>query len=434
MALLLYSAGSAHKRPAVELFNDKKPNYLKKENNSKPVGILKWLAYLGPGIITAALVFGPGSLTITSKLGAQYQYQLLWVIVVAVILMMSYTTMGARIGIATEKSLLATFKEKWGSWASIFTGIGIFLVAASFQAGNSAGAGLAFSESFGTGAAPWIILITAMGISLLFFKSFYKILEKVMLIMVGVMLLSFLFTLIIARPQIGSVLAGVVPQMPSGSLLLVVALTASSFSIAGAFYQSYLVQEKGWTAGSVKQVVKESVIGILVLGGISAMIMISSGAILFPQGITVKSATDMGLALEPLYGKWATSLFMLGLFGASFSSIIGNATIGGTLFADALNLGRDLNSKPVRILISLIMVIGATIAIVFGRLPLELIVFAQGVTIFVVPLIALGILLVANDKKYMGSLVNKVRDNVFGIIGLVVLFGLAILNFKNIFL
>ncbi len=412
-----------------------KNNYnLSETKGNSNFGLKKWLTFLGPGIITAALVFGPGSLTITSKLGALYQYELIWVIASATILMMVYTSMGARIGIATEASLLQTFKNKWGSWASIGTGIGIFLVTASFQAGNSAGAGISFAESFNTGATPWIIMITLCGISLLFFKSFYKVLEKVMIAMVGIMLLSFLLTLIIAKPNLLDVFAGLKPGIPDGALLLVVALMASSFSIAGAFYQSYLVQEKGWKKGQFKQVVKESFTGILVLGGISAMIMISSGAILHPQGIEVKAAADMGLALQPLYGNWATGLFMLGLFGASFSSIIGNASIGGTLFADALSLGKNLNSRPVRLLISLIMVLGAAVAIIFGRLPLELIVFAQGVTIFVVPFIGLGIFIVANDARIMGDLKNKMVDNILAIIGLLVLFGLAIANFKNIFL
>ncbi len=396
--------------------------------------INKWLAYLGPGIITAALVFGPGSLTITSKLGATYQYQLIWVIVAATILMMAFTSMGARIGVATKGSLLDTFRHRWGNWAAWGTGIGIFLVTASFQAGNSVGAGIAFAETFGTSAWPWILLVVALGISLLFFKSFYQILEKVMIAMVGIMLISFLFTLIITRPDLSQVLKGMIPRIPTGSLLLVVALVASSFSIAGAFYQSYLVQEKGWHKDQVKRVVKESFTGILVLGCISGMILISSGAVLFPQGIAVSSASDMGLALEPLYGSWATSLFMLGLFGASFSSLIGNATIGGTLFSDALSLGRDLSSRSVRVSISMIMIIGAAVAIIFGRLPLELIIFAQGVTIFVVPFIGLGIFLLANDPKIMGDLVNKRGNNILGVIGLLVLFGLAIGNFIKIFL
>ena len=153
-----------------------------------------------------------------------------------------------------------------------------------------------------------------------------------------------------------------------------------------------------------------------------------------PQGIEVNSATDMGKALEPVYGSWATNLFMLGLFGASFSSLVGNATIGGTLFADALSMGRDLSSRPVRWSIMMIIIIGAAVAIIFGRLPLELIVFAQGVTIFVVPFIGLGIFILANDRKVMGKLKNNTTSNILGVIGLLVLFALAIGNFINLFL
>lgn len=394
----------------------------------------KWWTYLGPGLITAALVFGPGSLTITSKLGAIYEYKLLWVVIVSAILMMAFTSMGARIGIATDHSLLQSFKRRWGKWASLYTGIGIFLVTVSFQAGNSVAAGMAFAEPLATSTIPWILLVLIIGIALLFFKSFYEILEKVMIIMVGIMLISFLLTLIITTPDFSAVAKGVIPSLPAQSLLLVVALVASSFSIVGAFYQSYLVQEKGWKQEEAGKGIKEALTGIFILGFISAMILVGSGDILHQQGIQVNSASDMGLALEPLYGQWATSLFMLGLFGASFSSLIGNATIGGTLLADALSLGSDLSSQPVRICISLIMIAGAVIAIIFGGLPLELIVFAQGVTIFIVPFIGMGIFIMANDKELMGALSNKGLDNFLGIVGLIVLFGLALGNFKNLFL
>lgn len=405
-----------------------------KQNKRSSNKLSNWLAYLGPGIITAALVFGPGSLTLTSKLGALYQYQMLWVIVISTILMLAFTSMGARIGIATQNSLLETFRQKWGNWAAWATGLGIFLICASFQAGNSVGAGIAFAESFGTTAPPWIVGVVLVGIALLFFKSFYQILEKVMIFMVGIMLFSFLITLIVTRPHLLKVIEGLVPIVPDGSLIMVIAMVASSFSIAGAFYQSYLVQEKGWKKGQVHQVVRESFVGIIILGTISGMILISAGAVLFPQGIQVNTATDMGKALEPVYGSWANYLFMFGLFGASFSSLIGNATIGGTLFSDALSLGRNLNSRSVRISISAIMIIGAAVAIIFGGLPLELIIFAQGVTIFVVPFIGLGIFLIANDRQLMGSLTNKKWNNFLGVIGLIVLFGLAIGNFIKIFL
>ncbi|EON77289.1 manganese transporter [Lunatimonas lonarensis] len=348
--------------------------------------------------------------------------------------MMVFTGMGARIGLATKQSMLQTFRQRWGKWFALLAGFGLFLVTASFQAGNTIGAGLAFAETFGTSTVPWILFISTAAISLLFSRSFYKVLEKIMVIMVGIMLLSFFFTVLIAKPNLLEVLGALKPSIPSGALLLVVALVASSFSIGGAFYQSYLVQERGWDVSSSSQARREAFTGILVLGLISGMILISAATILYPQGIQVNSASDMGKALEPLYGNLATHVFMLGLFGASFSSLLGNATIGGTLFADALGLGRDLNSKPVKLLISLVIVLGAAIALVFGRLPLELIVFAQGVTVFVVPFIGIGMFILANDKKLMGVLANSRGAQVGGILGILVLLLLAITNFNTIFL
>ncbi len=394
-----------------------------------------WIGSLGPAIITAALVFGPGSLTITSKLGAIYGYSLLWVVVLATILMIAFTRMGARIGIATDRSLLKTMQEKWGKAVPLFLGIGFLLLTSSFQAGNSIGAGVALSEFFHSGSSlPWIIMITLLGISLLFFKSFYKILEKVMLLMVGLMLVSFLFTVIISGPAVADLLKGLIPSLPPGSLILVVALTASSFSIGGAFYQSYLVQARGWRREERSKVLRESFSGIMVLGFISAMILISSAAILRPLNIQVTSASDMGKALEPLFGRFASSVFMVGLFGASFSSLIGNATIGGSIFAEAVFSTSDLNNKKVKFMIMLVMIFGALISVIFGKSPLELIVFAQGLTIFIVPFIGVALFVIANNSKIMGDLVNRTGSKIFGIIGLIVLFCLAVGNFIKVFL
>lgn len=381
--------------------------------------------YIGPGIITAALVFGPGSLTITSKLGSLYAYQHVWVIAVAIFFMVIFTEMGARIGIATETSLLNIIKEKWGKGPSVLLGIGIFAITASFQAGNTVGASLAFAELFHTGVEPWVVAFTLIGISLLFFRSFYKVLEKVMIALVGLMLLSFLITLMLARPELGALVSGLVPTLPSGSEVLSIALIASSFSVVGAFYQGYLVQEKGWKKSQIRQVKNEAIAGVLVLGTISLFILINAAAILYPQGIQVNSATDMGLALEPLYGNTATVIFMLGLFGASFSSLIGNATIGGSLLSDAFSLGNALKSAKVRMMIMLVMVIGAGIALRFGRLPLEMIVFAQAVTVIIAPMVGIALLVLANDQASMGTLKNTPWKNVGGVLGLLLLLFLS---------
>ena len=391
-----------------------------------PSGLRRFLRALGPGLIIAALVFGPGSLTVASKLGAGFGYALLWVVPAAIVFMIAFTLMAGKIGLATDQTLMQLIREKYGPWPARLIGVGVFLITAAFQAGNSVGVGIAFGALFDTPPTAWIVLFTAMGAALLFFRSFYTVLEKIMIALVGLMLVAFFSTLIASRPDLGELLRGFAPVLPAGSELLALALAASSFSIVGAFYQAYLVLAKGLGSGDFLSSRSEAITGILLLGLITLTVMGSAAAVLHPKGLSIQSAGDMAKVLEPLLGPATTTLFMLGLFGASFSSLVGNATIGGSTAAKPLAGGNRLQAIPVRLTIVGVMAVGAAVAVTFSALPLELIVFAQGVTIFVAPLIGLALLALANDRSLLKERTNNLLMNVTGGIGLLLLLGLAI--------
>lgn len=395
--------------------------------------IKNWGRSLGPGVITAALVFGPSKMTITSKLGAIYGYSLLWVVAVVIFFMIVFTSMASRIGIATNESLLSVIRQKWGKTAALFIGFGMFAVCSSFQAGNAIGIGISIGEATGTANRTWIIVFTLLAIGFVFFRSFYKMLEKIMLFLVSLTLFAFVTTLVLVKPDYAGIAKGMEPQVPAGSLGLVIAFVASTFSVGAAFYQSYLVQEKRRNNPGIHQTKSDSFPGILILGLMSAIVLICGATVLHPQGIKVNSASDMAKALEPIFGKYASRLFLAGLFSASFSAFIGNASVGGTLLGDALGYGCRLDAKGVRYLVALIMITGATVAIIFGKLPLELIVFAQSVTIFVVPFIGIIMYLVANDGNIMKSHKNNTTARLFGALGLLLLIVLAIMNIKELF-
>lgn len=384
-----------------------------------------------PGIITAALVFGPSKMTITSRLGGDYGYSLLWIVVVAIFFMLVFTSMGARIGEGNNVSMLTLIRNKWGRRVTILIGIGVFLVTTSFQAGNSVGVGIAVSEATNTPVWWWIILFNLLGISLLFFRSFYKTLERLMISLVALMLFAFLTTLFLISPSVVEVSTGLIPKIPEGSTGLMIAFIASCFSIVGAFYQSYLEQENKKSSLQVGK--SKSSTGIILLGVMSAVVIICAGSVLHPKGIKVSSAGEMSGVLEPLFGPYAANLFLAGLFGASFSSLVGNATVGGSLLGDALGIGSKLNDVSVKGLIALVMVAGASIALAFGKLPLELIIFAQSVTIFLVPLIGFAMFAIANDEKIMGKRVNNRFQKISGALGLILLSVLAVWNFFQLF-
>lgn len=397
----------------------------------------RWIHTIGPGIIVGALVFGPSKLTITSKIGANFSYDLLWIIIIAIFFMAVYSIIAERIGLATNKSLLTIIGERWGKKFAAIVGIGIFMVCTSFQTGNSVGVGIAIGELTNTHNNIWIIFFNCVGIALLFFRSFYKVLEKVMILLTGVMLLAFLITLFEVSPNINRIASGFfIPRVPSGSMGLIIAFIVSCFSIVGAFYTSYLVQEKKKIDMDADYKVSKnsSLTGIIVLGVLSTILMICAAAILHPLGIEVKTATDMSLALRPAFGEAASAVFLIGMFAVGFSSVIGNATIGGTLMSDALGFGSSIDSNKTKILIATVMIIGAIIAVLFGSAPLELIVFAQSITIFIVPIIGISMFLIANDKKVMKT--NKIGLflKVSGFLGLCIILILAVLNFIDIFL
>ncbi|MCM4152828.1 divalent metal cation transporter [Arenibacter sp. N53] len=394
----------------------------------------KIFEFIGPGFITAAMVLGPGSLAVASKIGANYEYQLLWMVPLCVLFMGAFTVVSTRIGISSEISLLQQIRLKYSSWVAVVVGVGLFLVAASFQAGNSIGAGMVFSETLSMSSTPWIIGISAIAIFLLFFKTFYRILEKVMIGMVILMLVSFVLTLIISNPDLSRLGKQFIFEIPTGSEMLALALVASSFSIAGAFYQSYLVQEKGWTKVKSRSHEREGITGIVLLGVITSTVLLVGASVLFPKGIAVNSATEMGMALEPIFGSNASNAFMLGLFAASFSSLLGNATLGGVLISDALGFGMKLESIKVRAMVMLVIVIGAAVAIVFGNLPIELIIVAQGLTVIVSPLIGLLLLLIAFVKSAKKEMELGIVLKVLLIIGWLILLFLALANGYNLFM
>ena len=173
---------------------------------------------------------------------------------------------------------------------------------------------------------------------------------------------------------------------------------------------------------------------MIILGIMSSVLMICGAAVSNKQGLPVNKASDMARALEPLFGHSASQLFLIGLFGSSFSSLVGNATIGGSLLSDGFGYGSQLDSRVVKILIAFVMVIGAVVAIGYEKPPLELIIFAQSVTIFLVPFIGAAMYMLSNKRSLMGDYVNTPFMRYSGFAGLMILVTLAIYNFFELFL
>ena len=401
----------------------------KPANNDAPSGERTGLLRsLGPGFIIAAVVIGPGSITVASKIGAAVGTQLLWAIVVAGSFMMLFTSMSARIGVLSKQSLLTSVATYYGRWLAVLMGVLAFVVCASFQMGNYLACGTALTTLTGIGEMVWMAMIGLIALVFIFAaRRLYQTLEKVMLALVVVMLAAFIGNLVVAKPNLLAVMSGFVPTAwPVAMTGLVIAMAATTFSVIAALYQSTLAQQKGWGVKDLRTGTNDSLAGIGVLLGISLIITITSATVL--RGATIDNAAHLSSQLQPLLGYTAVLLFSLGFLAASFSSTVVNAMIGGGLLADSLGMSANVNALPSRLFTALAMGVGmaAGAYTLHTGTPIEGIVLAQKTTILAVPLCALVMIILANDRRVVGERRNSSAANMWAVFAFLALVAMSI--------
>lgn len=377
---------------------------------------------LGPTLITAAVVIGPGTITVASKLGASQGYDLLWVILVSAVFMWTFVTMAVRVAIVNNESLLSVLARLYGRWLAVLVGVLSFTVVTAFQLSNYLACATALNALSGISENTWIAIVGAAGLFFLLLRQLYRAAEKVMSALVFAMVAAFAVNMVVSRPDWSAVAAGVIPGRWPGELTsLVVAMVATTFSVIAAFYQGALARQKGWGVQDLSLSRREAAIGLGLLATISCVILITAGTVL--RGMEVTNAAALAGQFEPVMGPIAVWMFSLGFLAAAFSSVVINPMVGGGLLSDGLGLGDGVNDKWPRLLTGIGMLAGIVLAYLTLRsgTALEGIVFAQHSTVLAVPLCAIVLMILANDRRAVGEHRNGWIINTLASLAIVVL-------------
>lgn len=394
------------------------------EEPAQRTGILR---SLGPALIVAAVVLGPGSILTSSKVGCEYGYSMLWVLAAAAILMAGTTAIAATLGQALKGTLCDELAARLGRPIAFVVGLTLFLVAAGFQASNN--------MAVITGVEPMVeplmgkppaavstafLAVINLAIIVILFaaRQLYKVVESMMKFLIAIMVVGFAANLAFAKPSLMEAVRGLIPHIPRGASggffpkvvegqmidpwWAVQGMVATTFSIAGAFYQAYLVREKGWTVNELKKGLTDSIVGIAALGLATSMILMTSASVLHgnvaPEDLT--SAGEVAALLKPLFGSSiATTLFSLGILAGAFSSFLVNAMIGGTLLSDGLGLGASVDGRATKICTAVALLVGFAFAVgmnygFIGKAEgqVDIIIFAQALTVLGGPILAFALL------------------------------------------
>jgi Mn2+/Fe2+ NRAMP family transporter len=383
-------------------------------------------------LVTAAFI-GPGTITTASTAGANFGFTLLWALLFSVLATWVLQEMAARVGLVSGQGLAQvlcnTFDAPWiNRLALVLVVAAIGFGNAAYEAGNIAGAALGAQSLTGVSSGIWSLLIGGLAGALLL-GGRYKLLESVLILLVLLMSAVFVLTMFMVDIDFAALLSGLFkPSMPSTSELTIIALIGTTVVPYNLFLHAAAVREHWGEGVPIDQALRESRwdTGMSIgLGGLITLAVISTSAATFFQTGASFSASSLATQLEPLLGSAATYCFGFGLLAAGLTSAITAPLAAAYAVCGALAWPNDFSDKRFRAVWLIVLLVGTVFA-ALGTKPLAAIIFAQAANGFLLPIVAVFLLIVMNRKSLLGQYRNTWSSNVLGALVVLVAAGLGI--------
>ena len=381
------------------------------KKTTKKAGRLAILAAMGPGLLTAMAGNDAGGIATYSSTGATYGYGMLWTVPLMCVLLIVAQETAARMGCATGKGFAALIREQFGVRVSAVAMLA--LIISNFTVTLSEVAGIASGmELFGI---PLQVSVPIAGIAtwLLTQSGSYHRVEKILLAL-SCVFLTYIVSGIISNPDWGLALKDtVIPQFSTdpGYVSLLVANIGTTISPYMLFMVSSNVVEKNLKGSDIPGQRADNVSGVVAAEITTWFIVLTTGTVLYPAGVTVNSAADAAQALVPLAGQYASALFAAGLAGASFLAACVLPGITASAVCEAFGwehgVDRSWNEAPAyRVIITGITILSAAIVLIPNVDLFGVMMLAQVINGVLLPVLMVCMVLIASDKHVMGQYAN----------------------------
>nr|WP_205967594.1 Nramp family divalent metal transporter [Paraglaciecola sp. 20A4] len=391
----------------------------------------------GPAFLAIGYTIGTGSVTAMIVAGSTFGMQLLWVLLLSCLFSGVLIYAYGNFALVTGETALYSFKKhlKFGKVIAILIIIGV-----SFGQWNSLTGILGISSNilfemiamyfpaviphkYGVVVTIAVLVITIMYAILLIGK--YSLFEKILVIFVSCMGLSFILSLFVVHPMPVEVMRGLIPVIPDvvGGKMMVAAFVGTTMASATFLSRPLFIQGKGWGMADRAQQKKDAIVAAVLVFVISGSVMAVAAGALFHEGKPVTDVLDMVNALEPIAGKGALTVFFFGTLAAGLSSVFPCMLIAPLLIEDYRSGKLDTQSTQFRIITGIAALFALTIP-VFGFNPVKGQLLTQVFNVFVLPLVILGIILMINKKKLMAEYAAGYLLNI--VLGLAFMFSILI--------
>jgi len=386
---------------------------VKTERHSPLSQGLEILKFIGPGLLVTVGFIDPGNWASNLAAGANYGYNLLWMVTLSTIMLIILQHNVAHLGIATglclSEATTVYIKPRYSKiilssamMASVSTSLAEIL-------GGAIALNMLFSVPIRVGSVLVMIFVFIM-----LYTNTYKLIERWIIAFVAIIGLSFIYELTLVDVEWNSAVVGwIKPSIPNGSLPIIMSVLGAVVMPHNLFLHSEIIQSRQWNLEDEK--IKKRQLRYEFLDTISSMITgwaINSAIILlaittfYKAGIGVTELQQAKNLLEPLLGNHAATIFAIALLFSGFSSTITSGMSAGTIFAgfykESYNI-KDSHSK-IGVIISLL---GSCAIIFFISNPFKGLIISQMILSIQLPITIFTQIYLTSSEKVMGIYKNK---------------------------
>ena len=256
--------------------------------------------------------------------------------------------------------------------------------------------------------------VAAVAVWLLVVGGSYKRVEKVFLVL-SLVFVTYIVAAFMAQPDWDNALVStVVPHVVSDTsfVSLVIAMIGTTIAPWMMFFAQSNVVEKGVGVKDFFSQKVDVIAGTIAACLVAWFIIVTTGAVLFPQGIEIESAADAASALAPFAGHYAEALFAIGLIAASFLAACVLPLTTSFVICEAFGWEAGVSFKwkeaPLfKGILTFVIIFSAAVVIIPNIDLLGVMLTAQFVNGIILPVLLVFMAIIAADKRVMGAYKSK---------------------------
>jgi Mn2+/Fe2+ NRAMP family transporter len=380
--------------------------------------------------MVAAAFIGPGTVTTATLAGGNFGFTLLWAVAFSVIATLVLQEMTCRLGVVGQLGLGDAIVQKTQSRglyipAAALVICAIFIGNAAYEAGNITGAAVGLPKFSVMDINLWGVFIGAVAFLLLASGKF-RLIEHVLVGLVVCMALVFVSTAVVVAPPFLEILKGLItPTLPENGILVIIGLIGTTVVPYNLFLHAATLKRHAADGVTLAEARRDITISVLGGGLITLCIVITAAAALHGSGAPVVSLNDLAPTLQPLLGDSSSTFLAIGFLAAGLSSAITAPLAAAYAVTEIVQLRPELKNRVFRWTWQSVIIAGVLFASLSLK-PLQLILLAQIANGALLPVIALFILWVSNDKTLLREHSNNRIQNLLGcaVVGITLVLGL----------